>query len=104
MKVVNLWRISKVKEWPQALHEALKIPRLLLTFKTVSGLSQASQSTNFRMNISNMSCNLAASWEPLTMYRSFLWSNWVWAPSSQPKNLVGSEKQFLIESQQTLKR
>lgn len=35
--------------------------------RSVSGLSHSGHSTNFLMNPSSMSCNLFASWDPLTM-------------------------------------
>ena len=62
----------------------------LLT-RRVSGFSHSSQRTKRLMKPSSISCSFAASCAPFTMYRSFFRSNWVWAPSSQPKYLVGSE-------------
>ena len=58
--------------------------------RVVSGLSQVGQRTNFLMKPSSRSWSLRASCDPFTMYRSFFRSNWVCAPSSQPKYLVGS--------------
>ena len=64
-----------------------------LTFgnKTVSGFSHSGHKTNFLINPSKSVWSLPASWDPLTMYLSFLKSNWVCAPNSHPKNLQGSE-------------
>lgn len=94
MKVFNLWLNSSGPWWPHALHPWEMLPFFDEMMRVVSGLSHSGHRTNFRINPSNKSCNFDASWLPFTMKRSFLKSNCVWAPSSQPKYFVGSEKLF----------
>lgn len=65
---------------------------MLHTVRTVSGLSQPGQRTNFLIKMSSICCSFPASCAPLTIKRSFLMSNCVCAPNSQPKNLVGSKR------------
>ena len=94
INVFNLWLNSRGPWWPHALQLWDMLPFFEEIKRVVSGLSQPGHKTNFRMNPSKRSCNFAASWLPLTMNRSFLKSNWVWAPNSQPKYFVGSKKLY----------
>lgn len=68
---LTCWRNDKtqnVKERTVQHFETLPSSRYYeIVTRSVSGLSHSGHSTNFLMNPSSMSCNLFASWDPLTM-------------------------------------
>lgn len=88
-----VYHISHLSIWTLTLNETNRKETFIIWKKLtnwVSGFEHSGHSTKRLIKPSKSDWSLLASWEPLTIKRSFLKSNMVCAPNSHPKNFVGS--------------
>lgn len=88
-----VYHIRHLSIWTLTLNETNRKETFIIWKKLtnwVSGFEHSGHSTKRLIKPSKSDWSLLASWEPLTIKRSFLKSNMVCAPNSHPKNFVGS--------------